>query len=314
MKIISAQQIAGLAISPVECLQWIEYCFRIKYNSVLPPKISIHAPGEVFFNTMPCYLPAPESFFGAKLVSRFPNRTPALQSEILLYDATSGELLALLDGDWITAMRTGAVATLAIKMLRSTQATVYAFMGLGNTARATLSCLLESSPTETFHVKLLAYKHQEESFIERMSQYNNVRFTICQSTQELITESDVIVSCITVATDLIGRDEWFKEGVLVVPVHTRGFQNCDLFFDKVYADDTQHVNNFKYFNRFQKFDEMSQVLLHKSPGRENNTERILSYNIGIALHAIYFASEIYKRTINNTPVLKWEKPQTKFWV
>ena len=229
MKIISAQQIAGLAISPVECLQWIEYCFRIKYNSVLPPKISIHAPGEVFFNTMPCYLPAPESFFGAKLVSRFPNRTPALQSEILLYDATSGELLALLDGDWITAMRTGAVATLAIKMLRSTQATVYAFMGLGNTARATLSCLLESSPTETFHVKLLAYKHQEESFIERMSQYNNVRFTICQSTQELITESDVIVSCITVATDLIGRDEWFKEGVLVVPVHTRGFQNCDLF-------------------------------------------------------------------------------------
>ena len=131
MKIISAQQIAGLAISPVECLQWIEYCFRIKYNSVLPPKISIHAPGEVFFNTMPCYLPAPESFFGAKLVSRFPNRTPALQSEILLYDATSGELLALLDGDWITAMRTGAVATLAIKMLRSTQATVYAFMGLG---------------------------------------------------------------------------------------------------------------------------------------------------------------------------------------
>ena len=303
MKIISAQQIAGLAISPVECLQWIEYCFRIKYNSVLPPKISIHAPGEVFFNTMPCYLPAPESFFGAKLVSRFPNRTPALQSEILLYDATSGELLALLDGDWITAMRTGAVATLAIKMLRSTQATVYA-----------LSCLLESSPTETFHVKLLAYKHQEESFIERMSQYNNVRFTICQSTQELITESDVIVSCITVATDLIGRDEWFKEGVLVVPVHTRGFQNCDLFFDKVYADDTQHVNNFKYFNRFQKFDEMSQVLLHKSPGRENNTERILSYNIGIALHDIYFASEIYKRTINNTPVLKWEKPQTKFWV
>ena len=97
MKIISAQQIAGLAISPVECLQWIEYCFRIKYNSVLPPKISIHAPGEVFFNTMPCYLPAPESFFGAKLVSRFPNRTPALQSEILLYDATSGERKAKQD-------------------------------------------------------------------------------------------------------------------------------------------------------------------------------------------------------------------------
>ena len=77
---------------------------------------------------------------------------------------------------------------------------------------------------------------------------------------------------------------------------------------------TTHNMSITSNNRFQKFDEMSQVLLHKSPGRENNTERILSYNIGIALHDIYFASEIYKRTINNTPVLKWEKPQTKFWV
>lgn len=41
-------------------------------------------------------------------------------------------------------MRTGAVATLAIQTLKATDATTYSFIGLGNTARATMLCLLDS--------------------------------------------------------------------------------------------------------------------------------------------------------------------------
>lgn len=50
--------------------------------------------------------------------------------------------------------------------------------------------------------------------------------------------SDVIISCITEAEGLICPDDKrFKEGCLLIPVHTRGFQNCDLFFDKIFGDD-----------------------------------------------------------------------------
>ena len=45
-----------------------------------------------------------------ELVTRYPERIPALDSKMLLFDAESGETLAFVDGDWITAMRTGAVA------------------------------------------------------------------------------------------------------------------------------------------------------------------------------------------------------------
>ena len=76
-------------------------------------------------------------------------------------------------------------------------------------------------------------------------------------------------------------------------MHTRGFQNCDLFFDKVFADDTNHVKGFKYFDKFQSFAELSEVLTGQKNGRASDEERILSYNIGIALHDIYFASKIY---------------------
>ena len=50
---------------------------------------------------------------------------------------------------------------------------------------------------------------------------------------------------------------------------------------------------FKYFSKFQNFDEISRVLLGESIGRENSKERILSYNIGLGLHDVYYAKKIY---------------------
>lgn len=300
-------------ISPLDCMQWVIDALKIKYSSQLPHKISTKLnEGKIFFNTMPCHIPDLNRF-GVKEVSRFPGREPAISGEILLYDTLIGEPLALIDGDWITAMRTGAVAACAINYLQNETAEQYSFIGLGNTARATMLCLLSSNPKKKYKVKVMAYKDQAELFISRFKNYSNVFFEIVNTRKDLISYADVVVSCVTVAENNIGEDDWFKKGVLVVPVHTRGFQNCDLFFDKVFADDKGHVEGFKYFNRFKKFDEFSNVVQQKTTGRENNEERILAYNIGIALHDVYFASQIYQRS-HNAPQLFLRKKLPKFWV
>jgi ornithine cyclodeaminase len=80
---------------------------------------------------------------------------------------------------------------------------------------------------------------------------------------------------------------------LVVPVHTRGFQNCDTVFDKVYADDTDHVKGFRYFAEFKEYHQIEEVLKGVDRGRTSDTERILSYNIGLGLHDALYASRIY---------------------
>lgn len=315
MRIVTFDDIIKLNITPIQCVKWVEEALKIKYDVSLPPKISITLnEGKVFFNSMPCYIPSINKF-GLKEVSRFPDRNPSISGEILLYDASNGDLLALMDGDWITAMRTGAVAATAINLLKKNNALDYAFIGLGNTARATLLCLLDSNPHRTFNIKLLKYKDQAARFVKRFEKYQNVKFTIVDSNESLIKNTDVIVSCVSVAENYIGKDEWFDEGVLVVPIHTRGFQNCDLFFDKVFADDTGHVRNFKYFDRFKQFNEISKVLLETKKGRENNKERILSYNIGLALHDVYFASKIHNLLIgDNDSKYDLKKPTQKFWV
>ena len=315
MKIISQKQIRELNISPAKCVEWVKESFSLKETAQLPAKISLHPQGNDFFNTMPCLLPAPYNYYGVKVVHRIKDAVPALGSDMLLYNSQSGELLAMLDADWITTMRTGAVATLAIQTFRKSDAKTYGFLGLGNTGRATMLCLLDSEPEVMHEVILMRYKDQAELFIERFKEYSNVKFTVCDDVKELVSKSDVIVSCITEASGLLCEDNnLYKKGCLVVPVHTRGFQNCDLFFDKVYADDTAHVCGFKYFSQFKQFGEIQDVISHKVKGRESDEERILSYNIGLGLHDIVYASKIYEVLKNDSNEIEIERETEKFWI
>lgn len=293
MRYISSKEIESLGISPVECVKWVRESFLMKKDSVLPPKISIKPQGTDFINTMPCLLPNQYHLYGCKVVSRIKGSKQALKSEIMLIDSLTGEMIAVLNADWITSMRTGAVATLAINTLQNLNSQIYSFIGLGVIGHSTLKCFIEANLDKSVIIRLKRYKDHAEKTADLFKSYSNVSFEFADTMEELVDNADVIVSCITDATGLLVDDlSLFKPGVLVMPVHTRGFQNCDKVFEKVFADDEGHVNGFKYFNDFRKFGEISDVLSGVIPGRENNNERILSYNIGLGLHDVYFAHKI----------------------
>jgi len=298
MKTLTNQQIEALHISPKTCVEWVRESFLTKPHAQLPVKISLHPQGNDFFNAMPCIFPTQdgELLYSVKIVHRIANTKPSLGSNLLLYNARNGELLAMMEADWITSMRTGAVATLAAQTFRKKGTSAYGILGLGETGRATILCLLESEPDIMHHIALLRYKDQAERFAEHFSAYLNAEFTIVDSMHELIQKSDVLFSCITDTNNLLCEDDSvYHPGILVIPVHSKGFQNCDLFFDKVFGDDRGHLHDFRYFNQFKQFAEMTDVLIGNTAGRENDEERILSYNIGLGLHDAVFASKIYKK-------------------
>lgn len=319
MKVISQRDIKKLAISPKQCCAWVRESFSIKHDAQLPAKISCHPADFDFFTSMPCLLPedtAGNRFFGIKEVHRVKNAIPSLGSDMMLYDAKTGELLALIDSDWITTMRTGAVAAVSARALRKKDAFTYGFVGLGNTARATLLCVLEDEPDKHFNVKLLRYKNQADLFVERFKKYDNVTFEIVDSIVELASTVDVFFSCITDAKGLLIEDEKvFQKGVTVIPVHMRGLQVCDVAFDRVFGDDTDHVKGFKYFPQFRDYNEIGEVLAGHDVGRKSQEQRIIDYNYGLALHDVVFASKIYKLLKDEiTQEIELVKETDKFWV
>lgn len=315
--VIQQEQIDKLHINPKECIEWVKEGFLMKDEVQMPAKLSVHPQGEDFITSMPCLLPIRngKKYFGLKLVSRIEGQTPTLKSDITLYDAETGRLLAVMDGDWITAMRTGAVAALAARTFQRESVATYSMIGLGNIARAVALCLIADNSHRPITIRLMRYKDQAERFVERFKAYDQVRFEIIEDKTAFVSEADVLISCVTVATELLFPDDsLFKEGVTVIPVHVRGFQNCDLFFDKVFGDDTGQIQKFKYFNQFRAYDEIHHVLQGKNPGRTHNEERILSYNYGIALHDIVFASKIYEKARANATGFELKKQESKIWV
>ena len=321
MKVISFEDIKALNVSPEECFCWVAEMLAKKSDAILPAKTHMNMPGNIFCNVMPCIINGEtgSKVGGVKIVTRYPERVPSLDSKILLFDAEAGGFLALMDGNWITAMRTGAVAAHSILLLAKRNWKKVGMIGLGNVTRATM-LVLATMANQDIDVKLLRYKNQAEDFCERFKCFKNLNFSIADSIEECIKDSDVIVSGATYFENDIAPDDWFDEGVLVVPVHTRGFTNCDLFFDKVFADDVGHVEHFKNFAKFRSFAEVGDVVLGKSVGRENDRERILAYNIGVSIHDINYAAHIYRMMKEKPEVFDgltdadMHDPSEKFWV
>ena len=289
MKIITEEQITGLGISPRQCVEWVEASFRSKPSADMPAKISVHPVEDSFYTAMPCYHPE-LGRVAVKVVSRVPGRVPSLKSEIMLYDAPTGKLLALIDGNWITAMRTGAVAALAAKTFANDfDNSSFGLVGLGVIGRATLKCLLAIiDPAQK--ICLLDYKDHVKKI---QCEFPDVVFEHTNDRMDLVNRTNVLFSCVTVMHYQFLPPDAYPSGYLCVPVHVRGFQNCDTVFDRVFGDDTSQLKGFKNFTRFRKFAEMSDVLLGRAEGRKRGNERILVYNYGIALHDLWFASRIY---------------------
>ena len=104
----------------------------------MPTRIAAFSP-DGLLGAMPAYVPS--AGLGAKLVSLFPrNRAPlpTHQAAIVLFDGGTGTVLALLDGTYITAMRTAGAAALATKLLAREDARVLAVLGTGVQGRAAL--------------------------------------------------------------------------------------------------------------------------------------------------------------------------------
>lgn len=319
MEIITHEMIKSLQIPAKEYLQWIKESIKQKEETFLPPKISLKPSHDIFYNFMPTILPK-ENVAGVKVVNRYPERIPVLDSQLLLYDLTNGESLALLDANLITAMRTAAVAVHSIELLAIKNFSVISFIGLGNQARAIAFMLLPILKNKNVTFKILEYKDQHERFSEYLTKigYRKLNIEFKNDYISVLEGSDVIISSATYfEEDIVESDEVFKKGVLLVPIHTRGFTLCDVTFDKVFADDTDHVRNFKYFDDFPYFAEVAEVDRGDKEGRVSESERIVVYNIGLAVHDIYFANQIYrkisneKKNINNVLL---NSINQKFWM
>ena len=134
---LSQAEVASVGLGMAEIIQLLEKAFEEKgYGRVeMPPKPGIHpGEGDNFIHAMPAYIPALNSA-GIKWVSGFPKNAqkglPYITGLLILNDPETGIPLAVMDCEWITAMRTAAASAVAAKRLARPESARLGILGCG---------------------------------------------------------------------------------------------------------------------------------------------------------------------------------------
>ena len=159
-----------------------------------------------FFGVMP----ASGESMGIKMVTFYPGNAgknlPTHMAVIALFDPQTGEPLALMDGRYITEMRTAAVSAVATDALAAPDAEVLTLLGAGVQAQAHLELL----PHVRQFKEVRVWNHPREK-AERFAAEHGLK---AMELEAAVRDADVIVTA-TSAREPFLKGEWLKPGAHV---------------------------------------------------------------------------------------------------
>lgn len=219
---------------------------------VMPVKVSTDmGPAGVkgWFNTMPSYI-GPSDMAGLKLVGGYADNPrhglPYIRANLMLTNPHNGFLRALMAGDWISDMRTGAQPAVAAKYF-ATKTDVVAIIGAGRQATTCLLCMAKTLSMKEVRIRDLA-PEARRSFIGR---FPNAPFTLvdCPEREAACRGADVIIT-VTTANAALVEEPWVTKGALVMTMGSYTEISPDLTrrADKLVVDHLgqgMHRGNFK---------------------------------------------------------------------
>jgi len=156
---------------------------------------------------------------GAKLVTVCPNNLErGLTSHlatILLLDPDTGQLLVVMDGRYITEMRTAAASAVAVRYLACKDSQRLAIIGSGVQAASHLQAL---SLVRNFR-EVRCWSRTRENLVKFVDQWKHGPYpvTAADSAQRAVADADVI-ALVAAGSDPMVQDAWVKPGACIVAV------------------------------------------------------------------------------------------------
>lgn len=196
-----SRQTVEEAVTMPEAIECMKEAFRSLSvgEAVVPLRINV-AQSEQNAQTlfMPVYLPFAEAI-GLKMVTIFQDNPaknlPLIHGLMLVMDGTNGQPLALLDAEYLTALRTGAASGLATDLLARKDASVLAIFGTGAQARTQVKGVATVRSLE----KVLVFGKniaKAEEFCSEVQDKLGVMTEIASQPQQLL-EADIICTATT---------------------------------------------------------------------------------------------------------------------
>ncbi|MFH1878017.1 MAG: alanine dehydrogenase [Candidatus Omnitrophota bacterium] len=277
----------------------------------MPPKIYLYLSkynGD--FRAMPAYVAGMESC-GIKWVNVHPGNIkkglPAVMAMIILNDPADGYPLCVMNGTYITALRTGASGAIAAKYLARKDSENLAFIGCGTQAKAQFSAI-----KEVFRIKGVKLWDKRARAAAEFGKFirrsGNFSVTIADTAASACADCDIIVTTTPSRSPLV-KPEWLKKGVHInaVGADARGKQELSpeiLKKARIVVDSWEQASHSGEINvplrkkqLFRKniYADIGEIVTGGKTGRKNNDEVTVFDSTGLAVQDMAIAYFIYKK-------------------
>jgi alanine dehydrogenase len=270
-------------------------------NTSVPPRVGARS-GSGLLAAMPGYVAGVA--LETKLVTVFPGNhargLPSHQALIALFDEETGRPLALMDGTYITAVRTAAASALSARLLGRPEAAVLSILGAGVQGRSHLEAMQRVAD---FHEVRIASRSLDHAQALASS---SPRARAMQSFEEAVLGADVVCCC-TDSSQPVLQFSWLSAGAHVTSVGSnqtgpeldaetvrrgRLFVESRVAFQPppAGAADLAGVDP-------AEATELGEVVAASSPGRRDASEITVYKSMGHAVEDAAAAGLVYRRAL-----------------
>ncbi|GFI48820.1 delta(1)-pyrroline-2-carboxylate reductase [Lachnospiraceae bacterium] len=278
------------------------------------------------FLFMPAYIEAMDTA-SLKTVNIFPhnidNGLPSSPAQVLLIDGKTGVVTAILDGTYITQLRTGASSGAAFDVLAKQSCRIGALIGTGGQAATQLEAMIAVRKLEEVRVYDLNYERTVE-FVQRMQEElisYGTKITAVKSSDEAIDDADLLIT-VTPSSKPVFDGTKIKKGCTIscVGAYQHHMQEMDPAVlpraSKIYFDSQEAVLSESgdilipleqgIITEDDFTGDIGRVIKGELAGRENDDEIIVYETVGIGAQDLVTAKAVYENALKAGVGTLWE--------
>lgn len=316
LKILTREEVAK-AVNMAEAIETVKKAFLQLSSGKAEMPLRTQVPvekrkGVTLF--MPAYL-ADSDAMGAKIVSVFPNNQkrnlPTIHAVVIVVDAETGRPTAVMDGAYLTALRTGAASGVATDLLSRKDARVVAIFGAGTQSRTQLEAICTVRSIEKVWVYDVVPK-AASAYVEEMKKQGNpipADIFVAESPKQAVSEADIICAA-TTSSQPVFNDSDLKPGVHIngVGSYTPEMQEIPaptVVKSKVIVDSRQAALaeagdliipiDGGLISDKHIHGEIGELAASKISGRESEEETTFFKSVGLAVQDVSVAELVLSR-------------------
>jgi alanine dehydrogenase len=276
----------------------------------MPPKVyMIFEQGDL--RTMPVYLPK-MSIAGVKNVNVHPANKdiPAVMATITLVDPEDGYPVAIMDGTYLTSLRTGAAGGVAAKHLARPESEAAGFVGAGHQAHTQLDALMVTM-AGLRRVSVFDPNEGTASDLCRAAERYGLEAVLGSDVEQVVAQADILTTTTPVREPIV-RDEWVRPGTHInaIGADAEGKQELDpaiLKRARIVIDNWEQASHSGeinvplakgLLNRDGIACDIGELLTGAKTGRQGPDDVTVFDSTGLAVQDVSCAFAAYKKLIS----------------